>query len=236
MKNGQSRIPESPAPPKSPKEALLDAAEALYAENGFDGVAMRELTRTAGTNLGSVNYYFGSKENLFGEAVARRIRPINARRMQALETALAKAGTNPPKLEEVLDAFVRPLFEGTEDPQQRESLRRLIVRVFMAADSALVPWFESEILPIGRQFGAAIARARPNLQPLQVVEGLFFFAGAMINTLASRKKLEPISAIIGGLPDDKELLEALVRFGVAGFEALGGASSNPASPHPSSNP
>jgi hypothetical protein len=154
--------------------------------------------------------------------------------MQALEAALAKAGANPPKLEEVLDAFVRPLFEGTEDPQQRESLRRLIVRVFMAADSALVHWFESEILPIGRHFGAAISRARPNLQPRQVAAGLFFFAGAMVNTLASRKKLEAVKAIIGEVPEDKELLQALVQFGVAGFDALGGVSSP--SPAPSPNP
>jgi hypothetical protein len=56
----------------------------------------------------------------------------------------------------------------------------------------------------------------------------------MINTLASRKKLEAVSAIIGGLPDDKELLRELVRFGVAGFDAMGGASSP--SPSLSSNP
>jgi hypothetical protein len=106
----------------------------------------------------------------------------------------------------------------------------------MAADSALVHWFESEILPVGRAFGAAIARARPNLQARQVAAGLFFFAGAMINTLASRKKLEALSTIIGGLPDDNELLQGLVRFGVAGFDALGGAGSNPTSPSPSPNP
>src|SRR5215472_12531712 len=152
MKNVQHRIQNAPAQPKSPKDALLDAAEALYAENGFDGVALRELTKRAGTNLGSVNYYFGSKENLFGEVVARRLRPINARRIQALEAALAKAGENPPKLEEVLDAFARPLFEGNEDPKQRESLRLLIVRVFMAADSALAHMLEREILPVARQF------------------------------------------------------------------------------------
>jgi AcrR family transcriptional regulator len=221
---------------KSPKEALLDAAEALYAENGYDGVAVRELTRRAGTNLGSINYYFGSKEKLFGEVVARRLQPINARRLQLLETAFAKAGANPPKLEDLLDAFARPVFEGTEDPQQRESLRCLIVRVFMAADRAQAHLFENEILPIGRQFGAAIAKARPNLQPRQVTAGLFFFAGAMINTLASRRKLEAVSSIIGGVPDDKELLTALVRFGVAGFDALGGASSNVASPKPSPEP
>jgi hypothetical protein len=106
----------------------------------------------------------------------------------------------------------------------------------MAADSALVHWFESEILPVGRAFGTAIARARPNLQPRQVAAGLFFFAGAMINTLASRKKLEVLKAVIGEVPEDKELLQALVRFGVAGFDALGGANSNPTSPSPSPNP
>src|SRR6516162_732254 len=139
---------KSDDPPKSPKEALMDAAEALYAENGFDGVALRSLTQQAWTNLGAVNYYFGSKENLFRQVVGRRLRPINARRLQALETALAKAGANPPKLEQVLDAFARPVFENSGDPQQCESLRRMIVRVFMAADSVLVPLFESEILPM----------------------------------------------------------------------------------------
>jgi AcrR family transcriptional regulator len=220
----------------SPKQALIDAAEALYAENGFDGVALREVTKRAGTNLGSVNYYFGSKEDLLGEVVARRVRPINARRLQMLEAALAKVGANPPKLEDVLDAFARPLFEGTKDPQQRESLRRMIVRIFMAADSALANWFESEILPVGRQFGAAVARARPNLPLRHVAEGLFFFAGAMINTLASRRKFEAVSSVIGGVPDDNELLQALVRYGVAGFDALGEASSNLTSPDPLPRP
>jgi AcrR family transcriptional regulator len=221
---------------KSPKQALLDVAETLYAENGFDGVSLRELTKRTKTNLGSVNYYFGSKEKLLAEVVSRRLQPINARRLQMLETALAKAGENPPKLEEVLDAFVRPLFEATGDPQQRESLRRMIVRVFMAADSALAPWFESQILPMGRQFGAAVAKARPNLLPRQVAVGLFFYAGAMINMLASRRRLEPISAVIGGIPNDEEILQELVRYGVAGFDALGGAGANPTPPNPLPQP
>ena len=222
--------------PKSPKEALLDAAEALYAENGFDGVALRLLTQRAGTNLGSVNYYFGSKENLFRQVVGRRLRPINARRLQALETALAKAGANPPKLEQVLDAFARPVFENSGDPQQCESLRRMIVRVFMAADSVLVPLFESEILPMGRQFGAAVAKARPSLLPRHVATGLFLYAGAMINMLASQKRLQALSAIIGGVPNDEEILQALVRYGVAGFDGLVGASSNVIPPNPLPEP
>jgi len=221
---------------KSPKQALLDAAETLYAENGFDGVALREVTKRAGTNLGSVNYYFGSKEDLFGEVVARRLQPINARRSQLLEAALAKAGANPSKLEDLLDAFARPLFEGSGDPQQRESLRRMIVRVFMAADATLAPLFESQILPIGRQFGAAVAKARPNLSPRQVALGLFCFAGSMINMLASRKKLEAIAALIGGVPDDEAILNTLIRYGVAGFDALPGVGSNGTAPHPSPNP
>ena len=40
------------------RNRLLDAAEALFCENGFEGVSVRELTAAAGCNLAAVNYYF----------------------------------------------------------------------------------------------------------------------------------------------------------------------------------
>jgi hypothetical protein len=65
--------------------------------------------------------------------------------------------------------------------------------------------------------------------------GLFFYAGAMINMLASQKRLEAVSAIIG-VPNDEEILQALIRYGVAGFDGLVGPSSNVTSPNPSPEP
>ena len=57
----------------STREKLVAVAGKLFAESGFDGVSLRELTAEAGTNLGAVTYHFGSKEALFGEVVVRKI-------------------------------------------------------------------------------------------------------------------------------------------------------------------
>lgn len=50
------------------KERLLKTALQLFGERGFDATGLRDLTSAAGVNLGAVNYYFGSKENLRLEA------------------------------------------------------------------------------------------------------------------------------------------------------------------------
>ena len=51
-------------PTGSTKERILGAAESLFAQRGFDGASLRQLTSAAGVNLAAVNYHFGSKEKL----------------------------------------------------------------------------------------------------------------------------------------------------------------------------
>lgn len=51
------------------RERLLLAAEAEFAEHGYEGATVREITRRAGVNIAAVSYYFGDKERLYVEAV-----------------------------------------------------------------------------------------------------------------------------------------------------------------------
>jgi len=51
------------------KKALLKAARQLILERGYAGTSVRELAAVAGTNIGAVNYHFGSRENLLNEAM-----------------------------------------------------------------------------------------------------------------------------------------------------------------------
>ena len=48
-----------------PRERLLDAAGMVFAERGFDGATIREITRQAGVNVAAVNYYFRDKDELY---------------------------------------------------------------------------------------------------------------------------------------------------------------------------
>ena len=47
------------------KEKLLCAAIKVFAEKGYDGATVRDICFRVGANVAAVNYYFGSKENLY---------------------------------------------------------------------------------------------------------------------------------------------------------------------------
>lgn len=48
--------------------AIINAAERLFAVNGFSGTSVRDIAQAADVNLAMISYYFGSKEKLM-EAV-----------------------------------------------------------------------------------------------------------------------------------------------------------------------
>ena len=64
--------PKAPAHAPDTRERILDAAEPLFAARGFAGTSVRDVTESAGANLGAVNYHFRSKEGLYAEVFARR--------------------------------------------------------------------------------------------------------------------------------------------------------------------
>ena len=59
-----------------PRARILMAAGPVFADKGFDGATVREISTAAGVNLAAVNYYFGDKQHLYVETVrhAREIR------------------------------------------------------------------------------------------------------------------------------------------------------------------
>lgn len=59
------------------KGKILDAAEKLFAELGIDGASLRAITDAAGVNLGSIHYYFKTKDQLVTEVLFRRMEQFN---------------------------------------------------------------------------------------------------------------------------------------------------------------
>ena len=43
---------------------ILQVAETLFAEKGFEGTSIRDISKEANINVAMVSYYFGSKEKL----------------------------------------------------------------------------------------------------------------------------------------------------------------------------
>ncbi len=52
----------------STRERVLESAIDVFAENGFEAATVHEICERADANIAAVNYYFGTKENLYAEA------------------------------------------------------------------------------------------------------------------------------------------------------------------------
>src|SRR5579863_7990370 len=89
------------------KTRLLDAAEKLFGQNGFDATSLRDITHEAQVNLAAVNYHFQSKESLIDAVIVRRLEPVNRRRLGMLDAAGVAPG-----LEQIVEAFVSPVLES----------------------------------------------------------------------------------------------------------------------------
>lgn len=94
--------------------SMLDTAERLFAQKGFDKVSLREIVSQSGQrNLSAASYHFGRREQLVGLLLARRIWFINQDRHQRLD-ALQAAGADH-DLFSVVRASLMPLATVVRD-------------------------------------------------------------------------------------------------------------------------
>src|SRR5256884_3847765 len=100
------------------KTRILDAAERLFVEHGFEATSLRQLTTAAGVNLAAVNYHFGSKEELFQAVLTRRLDPMNQERIELLEKVERDAGGRPLSCEKILFAMLIPALRLARDEKR----------------------------------------------------------------------------------------------------------------------
>ena len=92
------------------RDRLLDAAERLFAEHGYQATTMRGLTSEAEANIAAVNYHFGCKQSLLEAVVHRALAPV----VDGAAAAAGRRSGEDPSVEEVVEAIVGPLFECAE--------------------------------------------------------------------------------------------------------------------------
>ena len=187
------------------KERILDVAERLFANRGFSA-SLRDITAEAGVNLASVTYHFGSKEALCAvvrRRLERRLRPINARRLELLHAIESVAGDDPPSLEEVVRAFLSPPFHK----QLEWGERGLTFLKFVGLIHAETDLTDHHVI---QRFTAALRRALPHLNAADVNCRMLFLVGSMAFAMEG-------TVLVPSARDPEDILESLIQYTVAGM-------------------
>lgn len=91
------------------KERILEAAGKIFAEKGYRDATHAEVCRRAETNVASINYYFGSKENLYREAFEHLTRQL--RHLYPLDGGLPASAPAEKRLRAYIHAHLRRFFD-----------------------------------------------------------------------------------------------------------------------------
>ncbi|MEU6352477.1 TetR family transcriptional regulator [Streptomyces sp. NPDC047072] len=145
---------------RATREALLTAAERLFAEHGVYAVGNRQISEAAGQgNNTAVVYHFGTKADLVRALIRRHAEPIEALRVRMLEGI-----GDSTDLRDWVDCAVRPITGHLADLGRPSWYARFIAQV--TADPALYPIAEEEFYatsPSLYDLEAGLTRCVPEL-------------------------------------------------------------------------
>ncbi|MDH3349635.1 MAG: TetR family transcriptional regulator [Desulfobulbaceae bacterium] len=208
---------------KETKERILDSAENLFAESGYQATSLRAITQKAEVNLASVNYHFGSKEGLVDEVIRRRLVPLNKLRMQQLQNVFDHASSQKsnPNAEDILRAFIEPTITFLSSSNSLRHFTLLIGRSFAEPDDTVRKIFFSLMEPIFNTMMKGLKLALPNITEEVLFWRLHFSLGATSHTLRCIDNC-PMTQLFNGkdpATDAESLIGLLLPFVTAGMEA-----------------
>jgi AcrR family transcriptional regulator len=205
--------------PQETRNRILDAAQALFAEKGFDATSVRDITATADCNVAAVNYHFGGKENLYVESFRALLGALRDQRLAVLE-ALMERDPAP-----TLEAFLETLADGFLTPLEDERRGRLLM-LFVSREifDPRLPKsiFAGEFIePMMSRAAAALDRVEPAMDPDDAALCLMSMVGQLMHALKAQHFFAPHDRP-GHVPDRDDVISHFVRYSAGGIRACAG--------------
>ena len=176
----KSQAPASRSrPEESGREAIMDAAERLFAERGIDAVSLRTINAEAGYSVAALHYHFATRDGLIRALLARAQPRMFAERATMLAALGAQAE---PPLEGIVAALVMPLTAGMlEDFTTSVAKLRFLVRLSFDRSPYLARTIEESFAV----FRPLLQRALPHLDERTLTRRWRFAADLAQQALAN---------------------------------------------------
>ena len=201
------------------KERILETAEKLFADKGYNGVSVRDITRSAACNVAAVNYHFGNKENLYFDVFRQRILPKMTHLRLQIEDYLTHYDDI--TLEVMIRALVTIFIDNNVRDAKDDVINRLVgsdgQRPIKAKEiivkEALIPFYKDLMALFKPYFPAEMDEMKIKMNILSIISMVVYFSHSQMS----------VAGFTGRAYDEafiNELIEHTVTFTLNGLNGV----------------
>lgn len=206
----------------SKRDRILDTAEELFALHGYDGVSLRKIATGAGVDVALANYHFGKKLDLFNAVFERRAALLNESRRQALQDCQSKTGKKGPSVEQIIEAFLRPL-EMAQETGDSGWKNYLALVAYINNSPYWGRLMMSKVFDeLVNEFIEALKQALPLARDEDIYWCYHNMSGALTLTLAQTGRIDTLSGGKCLSSDFQSAYDHMIPFTAAGFREVCG--------------
>lgn len=206
--------------PEYTRVTILDTAEALFSELGYEGSSIRDIALRCNVQAAVVGYHFGTKVELFNAVVGRRALIVNDARRQALDAQLLLDKKSPLAVDRLIHMYVAPLLEATShgEPGWRNFASLMGRLANSPRGTEMINLHFSEVASLYMQ---QFKRSLPSVPEGRLIDGFLYMVSAMLFVCADTGRWEAMAhSGQGAHRDSQAILDDLVPFVAGGFKAL----------------
>jgi AcrR family transcriptional regulator len=178
---------------KETVNSLLDVAEVLFAEYGFAGTTVRDISAKANINQALINYHFKSKQGLFKAIFERRAQELVENRLSLLAQARKAANGGAIPLRELIYAFVYPPLRIATDSIGGRAFVKLQARLHNEPKELAQELRSAYYDNVSLEFVDELHKTLPHLPIESISWRLIFVMGLYIYVASNTGRLEVIS-------------------------------------------
>ena len=201
---------------------IIQIAEQLFAEKGFEHTSIRDITSAAQCNLAAVNYHFGSKDKLYLLIFQQHIDVTREKRISAIKK-LFEDQTDNVTIEQLLDAFCHAFVHPFITDQQGKIRVQLMLQELQNPHLPDDKFAAEVIAPVNQALAQAILKIYPDLNPLTVTlciqSVINLLMGQMMHIIHNNPMTEHIRKFMLPGFDLEKNIQHVVQFAAAGIKS-----------------
>ncbi|MGH9553032.1 MAG: TetR/AcrR family transcriptional regulator [Terriglobales bacterium] len=204
---------------RNPKMAkILNCAEREFAARGYSATPLHRIAAAAKVNQALINYYFGSKQQLYQAVFHRRGVALSQKRLDLLE-ALEKSTNAQLAVEDLVSSFLRPAISMLYGESSAKDFLRLQARLQNEPKEIAARLRASVYDTTTRAYIERFKLALPHINSNAIVWRMTMMIGAYLYVVADPYRLEQLSDGACNVSDQEEVLRQLSTFLAGGFRS-----------------